>query len=102
MPKIINFENIWKTEACGQTVLPDRTKIGGNCQNSNIHMGRFESFSNNVYSYFIQTISVFRWKFDKTRRVSESDELYEEKSFSKRARAMRVSAAFSFRTSKVE
>ena len=69
VPKIVNFENIWKTEACGQTVLPDITKIGGKSQNSNLHLIHFESFSNNVYSYFIQTISVFRWKFDKTRRV---------------------------------
>ena len=25
--------SFWKPKACGQTVLPDRTKIGGKCQN---------------------------------------------------------------------
>ena len=33
------FENL---EACGQTVLLDRTKIGGKCQNSKIQMRHFE------------------------------------------------------------
>ena len=33
--------SFWKPEACGQTVLPDRSvligqKIGGKCQNSNV------------------------------------------------------------------
>ena len=27
--------SFWKPEACGLTVLPDRSKIGGKCQNSN-------------------------------------------------------------------
>ena len=37
-PKIVNFGEFWKTEACGQIVLPDRSlskgsKINGKCQN---------------------------------------------------------------------
>ena len=40
MPKMLNLVSFGKTEACGQTVLPDRsvfhrTQIGGKCQNSN-------------------------------------------------------------------
>ena len=41
--------SFWKLEACGQTVLPERSvlkgqKIGGKCQNSKIEMRHFELF----------------------------------------------------------
>ena len=29
MPKIVNFASFWKPEACGQTVLPDRSLLIG-------------------------------------------------------------------------
>ena len=29
MPKIINLASFWKPEACGQTVLPDRSLLKG-------------------------------------------------------------------------
>ena len=40
MPKIVKLASFWKTKACSQSVLPDRsifnrTKIAGKCQNSN-------------------------------------------------------------------
>ena len=42
--------SFWKTEACGQTVLPDRSVLIGHklVENANIKMRHFESFSNNV------------------------------------------------------
>ena len=45
--------SFWKPEACGQTVLPDRSiligqKIGGKCQNWKIQMRYFEWFLNTV------------------------------------------------------
>ena len=44
---MVNLASFWKPEACGQTVLPDRSvlvgpKIGGKCQNSKIQMRHFE------------------------------------------------------------
>ena len=29
MPKMVNFASFWKTEACGQTVLPDMPFLFG-------------------------------------------------------------------------
>ena len=54
MPKIIDLSNFWKTEACGQTVLPDNsvydmTKMGKRCQN--ISMRQFVGFSTNMDPY---------------------------------------------------
>ena len=43
--------NFWKPKACGQTELPDRSKIGGKCQNSKIQMWHFDWFSNTVCMY---------------------------------------------------
>ena len=42
--KLSILASFWKSEACGQTVLPDRSllKIGGKCQNSKIQMRHFE------------------------------------------------------------
>ena len=36
------FASFWKPEACGQTVLPDRSILIGQCQNSKIQMRHFE------------------------------------------------------------
>ena len=53
MPKLVNLASFWKPEACGQTVLPDRSllieqKIVEKCQNWKIKMWHFEQYSNNV------------------------------------------------------
>ena len=42
--------SFWKPEACGQTVLPDRSLLIGQklVENAKIQMRHFESFSNNV------------------------------------------------------
>ena len=37
--------SFWKPETCGQTVLPDRTKIGGKCQDS-------KKFKYDILSHF--------------------------------------------------
>ena len=42
----------WKPKACGQTVLPERTKIGGTCQSSKIQMRHFDIFSNSILGFF--------------------------------------------------
>ena len=46
--KMVNLTSFWKSQACGQTVFPDRTKIGGKCQNWLIQMRLLEWFSNIV------------------------------------------------------
>ena len=40
--------SFWKAEACGQTVLAVRTKIGGKCKNWKTQMWHFDWFSNTV------------------------------------------------------
>ena len=50
---MVNFEEFLKPEACGQTVLPDRSvligqKIGGKYQNCKIEMRLFGVILNNA------------------------------------------------------
>ena len=50
--------SFWKPEACGQTVLPDRSvlirqKNGGKCQNSKIQIRYIEWFLNNLSKYYL-------------------------------------------------
>ena len=50
--KTVNLASFWKPEACGQTVLPDRSiLIGGKCQNWKTQMRHFGWFSNTVLSH---------------------------------------------------
>ena len=51
MPKMVHFGEFLKTEACGQTVLPDRPVLIGQklIESAKIQIGHFESFSNNVH-----------------------------------------------------
>ena len=47
MPKIVQFGEFWKSEACGQTVLPERSvligqKLAENAEMSKIQMRHFE------------------------------------------------------------
>ena len=50
-------------EACGQTVLPDRAKICGKCQISNIQMRHLEQFSYNMFSFLENVLqnSSMKW-----------------------------------------
>ena len=41
MPNTVNFDEFQKPEACGQTVLPDMSKIGEKCQNRKSQIGHF-------------------------------------------------------------
>ena len=47
---MVQFGEFWKPEACGQTVLPDKSVLIGQklVENAKIKMRHFESFSNNV------------------------------------------------------
>ena len=45
--------SFWKPKACGQTVLPERTKIGGTCQSPKIQMRHFDIFSNSILGFFM-------------------------------------------------
>ena len=42
--------SFWKTKACGQTVLPDKSVLIGQklAESAKLQMRHFESFSNNV------------------------------------------------------
>ena len=53
MPKMVYFGEFLKTEACGQTVLPDRSVLIGQklVENAKIQMRHFVEFSNNVNVY---------------------------------------------------
>ena len=56
IPKIVNLSSFWKTEVCGQTVLPDRsivnwTKVDGKCQN-----GQFLQRNQNSESFRLKKI----------------------------------------------
>ena len=44
MPKMVHFGEFLKTEACGQTVLPDRSVLVGQklVENAKIQMRHFE------------------------------------------------------------
>ena len=50
MPKLVNFGSVWKPEACGQTVLPDRSLLMRQklMENAKIQMRHFGWFSNTV------------------------------------------------------
>ena len=63
MPEIVNLENNRKTEACGQTVLPDRSisigrNIDGKCQNSIIQMRHFGDFQIFYFARYARKISL--------------------------------------------
>ena len=45
---MVNLASFWKPKTCGQTVLPDRTKIGGKCHNWKDQMRHFGWFLNTV------------------------------------------------------
>ena len=47
---MVNLASFWKPEACGQTVLPDRSVLIGQIllENTKIQMRHFEYFSNIV------------------------------------------------------
>ena len=49
MPKVVHFGEFFKPEACGPTVLPDRSVLIG--QNAKIQMRHFVEFSNIVNVY---------------------------------------------------
>ena len=48
MPKMVNLASFWKTEAFGQTVLPDMSVFIGQklFENAKIQIRHFELFSN--------------------------------------------------------
>ena len=50
MPKMVNLASFWKTEAFGQTVLPDMSVfiVQKVFKNAKIQIRHFEYFSNNV------------------------------------------------------
>ena len=51
MLKVVNLASFWKPEACGETVLPDRSNSIRQklVENAKIQMRHFESFLNIVY-----------------------------------------------------
>ena len=55
----------WISEACGQTVLPDRSLLIGQklVKNAKIQMRHFESFSNNVNFMMMRTLLNFDHTF---------------------------------------
>ena len=65
MPKMVQFWRVfWKPEACGQTVLPDRSVLIGQklAENAKIQMRLFGWFSNTVpLSAFSSIFLIFSW-----------------------------------------
>ena len=71
LPKIVNLASFWNSEACCQTVLPDRstligTKIGAKCQNWKTQMRHFWWFSNSVTTMYgiVNGLKTSGWKKD--------------------------------------
>ena len=56
MPKMVNLASFWKTEACGQTVLPDRSVLTGQ---KLVENAKIQKFKCDILSNF-QTMWVFQ------------------------------------------
>ena len=68
MPKIVQFGEFWKPEACGQTVLPDRSVLIGQKLVKN---AKIKEFNCDILSN-LQTmcLSVPFWDFFSKVRIS--------------------------------
>ena len=68
IPKMVNLASFWKTEACGQTVLPDmsvliRQKLAENAKIQKFQMRHFEWFSNNML-VLVKNVLELDWVYE--------------------------------------
>ena len=61
IPKIVNLASFWKSEACGQTVLPDRSllisqKLVENAKMAKIQMRHVPILNETFFLWFLNTV----------------------------------------------